>query len=217
MPPYFGGGDRLGLLALEPVSIAPDSIADRVLYYHRELRLEEDELRALLDLQGDYRRHQLEGRIRFAIAGHMVRPTAQPPVPATESAAHLKTRASLFFQEESRVSTYTGRVREVLGEARWNLLVDLYREETQRDLVRLGPAIAAAVGPAFTLHSAGNGRQVDPNAQFPPAPSSVEPDGPVGSGHGVDRAGYGPWGTTDWRAGWTEPAHDRVPDQIPSL
>ncbi|MCK9923333.1 hypothetical protein MXD61_15885 [Frankia sp. AgPm24] len=151
---------------LELHSLAPESIADRVLFYHRELHLELDDLRALLDLQADYRRKLRRGRLQFALAGHQVRPTAQPSPAPSETAAHLKTRAALFFQEEGRVPTYLELVRMALGEDRWNQLVSLYAEDTRRELELLAPAIAAAVAPAFTLHG-GDGEIVDPNGDPP--------------------------------------------------
>ncbi len=164
MPPFFENASyRLGLLDLEPRSIAPDSIVERVLSHHRELRLEPDELRALLDLQNDFRREQRNGAHEFTLAGHRVRPTAQPGVPASEVATHLETRAALFLQAEVRTLEYTERVQEVLGEGRWSRLVALYEEETRRELERLGPAIAAAVEPVYSLHDS-HGAVIDPNA-----------------------------------------------------
>ncbi|MCM3884311.1 hypothetical protein [Frankia sp. R82] len=167
MPPFFEAAPyRAGLLDLELHSLAPESVADRALFYHRELSLDLDDLRALLDLQADYRRKLRRGRIEFALAGHQVRPTAQPFPPPSEAAAHLKTRAALFFQEEDRVPTYIELVRMALGEDRWNQLVGLYVEDTRRELELLAPVIAAAVAPAFTLHSS-DGEIVDPNGDPP--------------------------------------------------
>ncbi len=216
MPPYFGGGLGLGLLDVVPVSSAPESMVGRALFYYEELDLGPEEFRALLALQKDYHLAQREGRLQFAIEGDLVRPAAQPVLGSEQLGEHLETRAQLFANEEARVPAFTQRVRKLLGEDRWNLLVSLYVEEVRQDLVRLGPAIAAAVAPAFSLHHAGSGRQVDPCGQFPAAPPRAERDAPVGNGDGVDRAGCGPWGETDSRAGWADPADSAlVPGRIP--
>ncbi|CAO5240017.1 hypothetical protein [Frankia sp. AgKG'84/4] len=217
MPPYFGVGLGLGLLDVVPVSSAPESMVGRALFYFEELDLGLEEFRALLALQKDYYRVQREGRLQFAIEGHLARPTAQPALGSEELGEHLEIRAQLFADEEARVPAFTQRVRKLLGVDRWNLLVSLYMEETRRDLLRLGPAIATAVASAFTLHDAVNSQQVDARAQFPASPG-VEREAPVGSGDGVDREGYGPWGETDSHAGSAEPAEPAlfpVPGRMP--
>ncbi len=216
MPPYFGGGLGLGLLDLVPVSSAPESMVGRALFYYEELDLGLEEFRALLALQKDYYRAQCEGRLRFAIEGHLARPTAQPALGSEQLGEHLEMRAQLFADEEARPPAFTQRVRKVLGEDRWNLLVGLYMEETRQDLLRLGPAIAEALAPAYTVHHAGKGLQVDPSGQFPPGLPGVKRDAPVGSGDGVDREGYGPWGETEPRAGSAEPEDPAlVPGRMP--
>ncbi|WP_256790557.1 hypothetical protein, partial [Frankia sp. AvcI1] len=61
--------------------------------------------------------------------------------------------------------TYYDRVRTILGEQGWAALLGVYLDEVTARLHRLGPALAAAVAPAFQLLAEdpeGVHRPVDP-------------------------------------------------------
>ncbi|WP_261562577.1 MULTISPECIES: hypothetical protein [Frankia] len=168
MPPHDEmAPHRLGLLDQRMRSMAPDFLVDRVLVHYKLIGLTDETIRQLLDLAGEYRQERTAAEDAFALLGHKVSPVATPlgPEQAAERREHFARRAALFAEDDMRAETYYDRVRTILGEQGWAALLGVYLDEVTARLHRLGPALAAAVAPAFQLLAEdpeGVHRPVDP-------------------------------------------------------